>query len=233
MCSFRNYSARNAAISRRLSVGNCHKIECNQGEDESREQEDVQINLASMSSVKQVIRSWMGTLYSSVGSQKKCPPKKMVSSSKFIKQTNLQTFVHRWCSHQLQWSGFSDVIIHLLLWKTCDPTVPLKRAFIVETPRAPSPATPPQYPATGWHTGWPPLRQCVQKNTGKTYQRNPSPTKKGIKKKEGQCIKSLQIIDIVGVRDVPVWSKYQFFKKVLHRFLRQYVIFFSPGWSNY
>lgn len=63
MCNFnfRNYSSRNAAISRRLSVGNCHKIECNQGEDESREQEDVQINLASMSSVKQVIRSRMGT----------------------------------------------------------------------------------------------------------------------------------------------------------------------------
>lgn len=39
-------------------------------------------------------------------------------------------------------------------------------------------------------------------------------------------MKSLQIIDIVGVRDVPVWSKYQFFKKVLHRFLRRYVIFF-------
>lgn len=39
-------------------MGNCHKIECNQGEDESK---DVQINLACMSSVKQVICSTSGT----------------------------------------------------------------------------------------------------------------------------------------------------------------------------
>lgn len=61
MCSFRNYSTWNAAISRQLSVGNCHKIGSNQGEDESRKQEGVQINLACTSSVKQVIRFSSGT----------------------------------------------------------------------------------------------------------------------------------------------------------------------------
>lgn len=85
-------------------MGNCHRIRCNQGEDESREQEDVQINLACMSSVKQVIRSSSGTFPWQRWPTKKRKKKEKVEPLSVLqifweetkKQTNLQTFLHRY-----------------------------------------------------------------------------------------------------------------------------------------